>query len=229
MARTADALDALAADSGHPERLVPFTGDVTSEADCLAAVDTALARYGGLDGLVHSAGVSMRGLVGETRPEVFRSLMEVNYFSTVMLVKAALPPLRQRKGHVVAISSITGYVSPPQRSGYAASKHAVQAFMDALRLEEHDRGVHVLTVCPGYVRTNISLNALAADGSRHARMDASTGEGLAPEAVAAEVLDAIVHRKREIYPAGWMEKLSLVLKRVAPPLLDQLLKRRAQP
>jgi short-subunit dehydrogenase len=86
--------------------------------------------------------------------------------------------------------------------------------------------VHVLTVCPGYVRTNISLNALSADGSRYARMDASTGGGLSAEAVAAEVLDAIARRKREIYPSGWMEKLSLVLKRVSPPLLDQLLRRR---
>jgi short-subunit dehydrogenase len=98
--------------------------------------------------------------------------------------------------------------------------------MDALRIEEHDHGVHVLTVCPGFVRTNISLNALTASGDRHARMDTSTDEGLDPGPVAAEILAGIEHRKREIYPAGSLEKLSFYLARFAPPMLDRMLLKR---
>ena len=221
MARTAEALEALGAEA--PGRIVACPGDVTVEVDCQRAVETAVERFGKLDGVVHSAGISMRGLVAETRMDVYRQLMEVNYFSTIALAKSAMPPLRQTRGHFVVISSVVGYVSTPYRSGYAASKHAVQGFMDALRLEEHDSGVHVLTVCPGFVRTNISLNALSADGSPHGRMDATTDAGREADDVAASVLDAIARRKREIYPAGFMERLGLVLTRLAPPLLDKIL------
>lgn len=227
MARTEEALEALRDSLPQPEHLAPFAGDVTKEADCLAAVDTALAQFGALDGLVHSAGITQRGLFAETRMEVFRQIMEVNFFSTITLIKAALPPLRARRGHVVVISSIVGYVSTPYRSGYAASKHAVQAIMDALRLEEHARGLHVLTVCPGFVKTNISLNALDAEGRRHARMDRDIEGGLDPEDVAADVLAAIARRKREIHPAGFMETLALVLAKLAPSLLDRILLRRS--
>jgi short-subunit dehydrogenase len=227
MARGVEALEALKAGLPHPERLVVSPGDVTVPEDIERAVASAIAAFGGLDGVVHSAGVSMRGAIAETRLEVYRQLMEINYFSTIMLAKAAMPALRARRGHFAVISSIVGYVSTPQRSGYAASKHAVQAFMDTLRLEEHAHGVHVLTVCPGFVRTNISRNALSADGSPHGRMDTMTDAGLEPEAVAEAVLDALARRKREIFPAGALERFSLVLSRVAPWLLDRILLKQA--
>lgn len=226
MARSADQLEALRGEVTDESKVMAYPGDVTDPAACQGAVEAAVARFGKLNGLIHSAGISMRGLVAETKLEVFRRLMEVNYFSTIALVQAALPALRASRGHVVVISSVVGKFSTPHRSGYAASKHAVQAFMDALRVEEHDAGVHVLTVCPGFVKTNISLNALAADGTAHARMDADTAGGLEPEQVADEVLAAISGRAREIFPAQGLEKLALFLKRLAPGVLDKVLLRR---
>jgi dehydrogenase/reductase SDR family protein 7B len=227
MARTTDTLEALCAESGAGDRALAFSGDVTVEADCRAAVAAAIARFGALDGLVHAAGLSMRGRAADTDMAVFRRLMEVNYFATIALAQAALPALRARRGHLVAISSVVGYVSPPHRSGYAASKHAVQGFIDSLRVEEAATGLHVLSVCSGWARTNMSINALEPDGRPHGSTDETTAKGLDPAVVARAVMGAISGRKREIYPAGLTEKLALALNRWAPPLLDHLLARRA--
>lgn len=227
MARTAETLDALVAAQPHPDRMAAFPGDVTRDEDCRAAVAATVARFEALDGLVHAAGLSMRGRADETDMAVFRRLIEVNYLSSVSLAKAALAPLRARRGHLVVISSVVGYVSPPNRSGYAASKHAVHGFMDALRVEEAASGLHVLTVCPGWAKTNMSLNALDPDGTPHGRMDETTAKGLDPAVVAAAVLRGIAGRKREVFPAGMQERVALWLSRWAPRLLDRVLAKRA--
>jgi NADP-dependent 3-hydroxy acid dehydrogenase YdfG len=225
MARSADKLEALRQAWG-PDRVVVAAGDVTRPEDCQAAVAATTAAFGRLDGLVHSAGVSMRGEVAKTAPAVFRQLMDINFHSSVSLIQATLPAVTAAKGHLVVISSVVGHISPPYRGGYAASKHAVQALMDALRVEVLDQGVHVLTVCPGFVATNISLNALTADGSRYAHMDEDTAEGLKAEDVAADVLAAIAGRKREIAPAGGLETLGLWMQRLSPTILDKIMLRR---
>lgn len=225
MARSADKLEELRQAWG-PERVLATPGDVTNPEACVAAVEAVKAHYGKLDGLIHSAGVSMRGEVAKTDPAVFRQLMDINFHSSVSLIQASLPAITAARGHVVVISSVVGHISPPYRGGYAASKHAVQALMDALRVEVLDQGVHVLTVCPGFVATNISLNALTADGSRYAHMDEDTAEGLKAEDVAADVLAAIAARKREIAPAGTLETLGLWMQRLSPTLLDKIMLRR---
>lgn len=226
MARSADQLDALRQDVATPEHLVVFPGDVTDAAACRAAVETGLTRFGRLDGLIHSAGISMRGLVAETQMEVYRRLMEVNYYSSIALIQAALPAIQASKGHVVVISSVVGKLSTPYRSGYAASKHAVQALLDALRVEQHDAGVHVMAVCPGFVKTNISYSALTATGEAHNQMDADTAGGLEASDVAEQVLAAMEARRREIFPAQRLEKLALFLKRVSPGMLEKMLLKR---
>jgi NADP-dependent 3-hydroxy acid dehydrogenase YdfG len=226
MARSADKLAELRTAWGAPDRVAVTPGDVTKPEDCQAAVTAVIQAFGRLDGLVHSAGVSMRGEIARTDPAVFRQLMDINFHSSVSLIQAALPAITDAKGHVVVISSVVGHMSPPYRGGYAASKHAVQALMDALRVEVMDQGVHVLTVCPGFVATNISLNALTADGSRYDHMDPETAGGLKADDVAADVLRAIEGRRREIAPAGGLETLALFLARFAPGLLDRMLLRR---
>jgi NADP-dependent 3-hydroxy acid dehydrogenase YdfG len=225
MARSAAKLEELRQQWG-PDRVVVTAGDVTSPEACATAVAATQAHFGRLDGLVHSAGVSMRGLAAETDPAVYRQLMDINFHSSVSLIQAALPGLKASKGHVVVISSVVGHMSPPYRAGYAASKHAVQALMDALRVEVKDQGVHVLTVCPGFVATNISLNALTADGSKYAHTDPETAGGLDPADVARDVLNAIEGRRREIAPAGALESLGLFLARYSPALLDMVFLRR---
>lgn len=223
MARTASALEALAAEGGT---VLAFPGDVAVEADCQAAVAAAVSHFGRLDGVIHSAGVSQRGLAAESGLAVFRRLIEVNYYSTVALALAALPALKATRGHFVVISSVMGLYAAPWRSGYAASKHAVQGFMDALRVEWAEDGVHVMTVCPGFVATNVSVNALGPDGQPTGQMDADTASGLAPEAVATAVLHGIERRARTVVPAGRLEKLGIWLSRFAPGLLDRVLAKR---
>jgi short-subunit dehydrogenase len=226
MARTADQLESLRQAVKTPGHLAPFPGDVTDEHACRGAVEAAVERFGKLDGLIHSAGISMRGLVAETKLEVYRRLMEVNYYSSIALIQAALPAVQATKGHLVVISSVVGKLSTPYRSGYAASKHAVQALLDALRVEQTDAGVHVLAVCPGFVKTNISYSALTASGEAHNQMDKDTAGGLEAEDVAVQVLEAIEQRMREIFPAQRLEKLALFLKRYSPAMLDKVLLKR---
>jgi NADP-dependent 3-hydroxy acid dehydrogenase YdfG len=226
MARRAEVLEGLRTAWGKPDQVLVVAGDVTSRDALAAAVSATVQAFGKLDGVVHSAGASMRAKIAEAKPEVYRQLMDLNYFSTVDLAQLALAPLTATKGSFVVISSTVGKITPPWRSGYVASKHAVAGFCGSLRIEVADQGVHVLVVSPGFVRTEISRNALTADGSAHAQLDADTAQGLEPEEVARQVLVGIRDRVREVAPAGFRESAAMVLARVAPGLLDRLLLRR---
>lgn len=228
MARREDKLVALQETAGGPENLAIAVGDVTQPDARQQAIEIALARFGRLDGVIHSAGVSQRSRAAETGLEVFRSLMEINYFAAIGLIQAALPELRKRHGHIVVISSVAGRFSTPMRSGYAASKHAVEAFLDALRLELREENLHVLTVSPGFVKTEITLHALTADGTALNRMEDETANGLSPDVVAEQVVAAIAARRRAIAPTGRPERLALFLSRWAPGLLERMLWRRYQ-
>ncbi|MBM3273629.1 MAG: SDR family oxidoreductase [Candidatus Sericytochromatia bacterium] len=223
MARSEGKLTELAA-SAPAGRVLPVVGDVASDESTSRAVESAVNACGGrLDGLIHSAGISMSGRVEDVSLDVFREVMETNFFSTIRLVKAALPHIRQQRGHIVAISSIAGFVSYPFGSGYAASKHALQALLDSLRLELAPAGVHVLSVCPGYVRTDIAKNARRADGSKWEQSTKEIENGLDPAVVTRATLRAIEARKRQIAPAGLMEASGKILKPLAPGLLDAVM------
>lgn len=221
MARRADRLAELEGRCGG--RFLAIAGDVTSEQDCRRAVEGTVAKFGKLDGLVHNAGISMRALAADSSMEVYRQLMEVDFFSIVHLFHAAGPQLRQNRGHLAAVSSMMGVYSTQMRSGYAAAKHALQGFMDSVRLELTADGVHVMTITPGFVQTEISLHALSADGSKHGVVDPAIAKGLLPPEVARVIMNGLRRRSRDVYPAGRKEKFGLFLSRFAPGLLDRLL------
>jgi len=219
MARSADKLGEVAAEA--PEgRILPIAADCAAEGECERAVACMIEGFGRLDGLIHSAGITMNGRVAATRLEVFREVMELNYFALIRLIKAGLPAITERRGHIVAISSVAGFFSYPYGSGYGASKHAVQALLDSLRVEVLADGVHVLSVCPGFVRTEIAKNARRADGSRFGTSTEYIDRGLEPGYVADRTLAAIRARKRQIFPAGPIEQTARLLKPVVPGLLD---------
>lgn len=198
--------------------------DLTDTASLPAAVETVLNTFGAVDVLVQNAGISQRSLVHETSLDVHRRIFEVNYFGVVALTNAVLPSMRaRRRGHFVAISSVTGYVATPLRSAYAASKHAVRAFFDSLRAENHGLGLRVTVACPGYVRTDVSRNALHGDGSRHGRMDRNQERGMAPEACARQIVRAVKAEKLEVYPGG-KEVFGIYLKRWLPGLVARLVR-----
>jgi short-subunit dehydrogenase len=183
------------------------------------------ARCGQIDVLLNNGGVSQRALAVDATAEVERALMEVDYFGPVALTKAVLPAMRARRaGHVVVISSVMGYLGTPGRSTYAAAKHALHGYFDSLRAELWRENIAVTIVCPGYVRTAVSDNALGPRGERHGRTDSTHERGIAVEKCAAAIVRAVARRREEIVVGGW-EVTGYYLKRFAPWLLSRIVRR----
>ncbi|XP_006894531.1 PREDICTED: dehydrogenase/reductase SDR family member 7B [Elephantulus edwardii] len=191
--------------------------DLTNPGAIVGAAAEILQCYGHVDILVNNAGISYRGAITNTKLDVDKRVMETNYFGPVALTKALLPSMiERRRGHIVAISSIQGKISIPFRSAYAASKHATQAFFDCLRAEMKQHGIEVTVISPGYIRTNLSLNAITADGSRYGVMDKTTAQGQSPTEVAQDVLTAVGKKKKDVILADLMPLLAIYLRTLAP-------------
>lgn len=183
-----------------------------------ACVEQALARFGRIDILVNNAGVSQRSLVAETRIEVDRRMMEINYFGAIALTKLILPlMIKQGGGNICVISSAAGKYGFWLRSAYSASKHALHGFFESLQIELKASNIKVTMVCPGGVATNISVNALSGDGKSHGKMDNLQNKGLKPEYVAQKIVKAIAKGKFELYLGGG-EIFLIYLKRYFPAL-----------
>lgn len=184
-----------------------------------------LGKFGRVDILVNNGGVSQRALAADSLLAVERTMMEVNYFGTVALTKAVLPAmLAHGAGHVVVISSVMGYIGTPGRSTYAASKHALHGYFDSLRAEVWRTGVKVTLVCPGYVRTKVSDNALDARGEKHGVTDATHQRGITAERCAEATLRAIARGKEEI-SVGGPETWAITLKRFLPGVFSRVIRR----
>ncbi|PRQ05823.1 putative oxidoreductase SadH [Enhygromyxa salina] len=186
--------------------------DLSAPETAAAATAEVLARHGRIDILINNGGISQRGTVADTELDVDRRIMEVNYLGTVALTKAALPSMLERgAGQIVVVSSLMGSIGTPLRSAYAASKHALHGFFDCLRAEVHDQGVHVCVISPGYVRTEITKNALTADGSTYDDMGDAQSKAMSPEVFARRCADAIasdVRRKMIGGPEVWAARLA---------------------
>ncbi|XP_037019097.2 dehydrogenase/reductase SDR family member 7B isoform X3 [Artibeus jamaicensis] len=209
----------------------PFTVtfDLTDPGAVVAATAEILQCFGYVDVLINNAGVSYRGAILDTTTDVDKRVMETNYFGPVALTKALLPSMiKRRQGHIVAISSIQGKISIPFRSAYAASKHATQAFFDCLRAEMEQYEIKVTIISPGYIHTNLSLNAITADGSRYGVMDKTTAEGRMPVEVAQDVLTAVVKKKKDVILADLLPSLAIYLRTLAPGLFFSLMASRAR-
>ena len=188
-----------------------------SEADQLASKSKAAAEiYGPIDILINNAGISQRGLVIDTELAVDRRLFEVNYFGNIALSKAVLPSMLERgSGSLVIISSIAGKLSTGGRSSYAATKHALQGFYDALRAEVTDKGVHVNGICPGYIKTDISIHALKGTGEKHGVMDPNQAKGMSAEKCAEKIIKAINTNKEETLIGG-SETRNVMIRKFLP-------------
>ena len=190
-------------------------------------VAEALQWAGTIDVMVHCGGISQRSTVLETTLEVDRRVMEVDYFGTLALTKALLPHfVEQKAGQFVVVTSLMGLFSSPLRSGYCGAKHALHGFFESLRAEHHDDGIGVTMVCPGFIHTNISMNAVVGDGSQQGTMDAKTGAGLSPEECAAKMIRAVERRKPEVL-TGRFEIVGAYLKRFAPGLMRRIVRKAA--
>jgi short-subunit dehydrogenase len=205
------------------ENVLVLPMDMEKYHDFELMVRAVLSKFGKIDILVNNAGISQRGHVLHSGMEVYERLINLNYLAVVALSKAVLPSfMAQKSGHFVAISSISGKLGSPMRAGYAASKHALHGFFDALRSEVTPNNIQVTLVCPGYIKTNISLNALGNNGELHGKMDENQENGLSPEYCASQISKGIKKNKSEIY-IGKKEVAGVYLKRFFPKLLERIL------
>jgi len=198
--------------------------DLLALGDGAQAVKKAESFFGPVDVLVNNAGISQRSLVLDTSMDVYRRIFELDFFSTVALTKAVLPGMVQRKaGHVVVISSVVGYISSPLRSGYAAAKHALHGFYEAAQAELWRQDVRFTIACPGYVKTNVSMNAITGTGGQHGKMDPGIAQGVDPAACAEKIWRAVEKDREEVLVGK--ESLVVYLKRFFPGLYARIIKR----
>ena len=203
-------------------RILPL--DLADSGDFNQKVTTALSFFGKVDMLLHNGGISQRSLIKDTQLEVDRKLMEVNYFGTVALTKAILPHFIDRQqGHFGVVTSLVGKFGSPYRSSYAGAKHALHGFFDTLRAEHHQDGISVTLICPGFIRTKVSINAVTGDGTPLGEMDQAQDQGMSPEACAKALFRAMKNKKEEVYIGG-KETLAVYLKRFLPGLFSKILR-----
>lgn len=185
----------------------------------------ALAAFGRIDVLVNNGGISQRSLFAETDMETIRRLMEVNFFGSAELTRAVLPSMTEQKsGHIIVISSVAGKFGTKFRSGYAASKHALQGLFDCIRQEMYEYNVGVTMVCPGPIKTNITQNSLTADGSNFGKMGDLHKSAMDADEMVARIWNSLKKQKEEIYISSPKERLALLVKRISPRLLNIVLK-----
>ncbi|XP_007901680.1 dehydrogenase/reductase SDR family member 7B isoform X1 [Callorhinchus milii] len=211
----------------HTPNVVTFDlRDVDAMAD---RAEEIVGCFGQVDILINNAGISHRGTILDTDVSVDRDVMNINYFGPIALTKAILPSMVQRKsGHIVTISSIQGKIAIPFRSAYGASKHATQAFFDCLRAEVEQFGILVTVISPGYIRTNLSVNAVTGDGSKYGVMDKNTAEGWDPQDVAKAILTAVSRKKKDVVLAGMMPTLAVYLRTLLPCAFFPIMAARAR-
>jgi len=199
--------------------ILPF--DVTD----YAVLDAVVHHAGRVDILINNAGISQRGLFEDTAMDVYRTIMEVDFFAPVALTKLVLPQMLARgEGHVAVTASVAGKVGSPQRTGYSAAKHAVMGFYDSLRTEVEHRGVKVTTIVPGFVRTQIGARALTADGGAKGAGDDDVDAGISREEAGAIIFAGFAAGLREIpVGGGGPEMLLLDMKREQPDGLFELM------
>ena len=221
-ARNPEALQAVS-DELRQARIpvLALVADVSVEADMKKLVEQTIARFGRLDVLINNAGLSMRSMLVDTDPSVIKKLMDVNFMGTVYATRYALPYIQQTKGSIVGISSIAGFRGLPVRSGYSASKFAMNGFLEALRTELLHSGVHVLTACPGFTASNIRFTALDAHGQLTGETMRDEGTMMSAEECADHILRAVKVRKRTLILTT-QGKLTVFLNKWLPGLMDTL-------
>jgi len=196
-----------------------------SETEILAAkTDDAIRIFGAIDLLINAGGISQRGLALATSLETEQQIMNTNFWGTVILSKAVLQlMIKNGNGQIVVISSLVGKFGTKLRSAYAASKHALHGYFDSLRSEIDNPNIHITIVCPGFIKTNVSVNALTANGSNHGTMDDAQANGMSAAECAKQIVVAVKAKKEEVYIGG-KETKAIFLKRFFPSYFSKKIK-----
>lgn len=222
MARSFDPLNTVAENCKKlGAEVYVHVGDVGIENDCAAFVNGALLQFGHLDVLINNAGISMRAIFNETSIEVIKKLMDVNFWGTVYCTKYALPELLKSHGSVVGVSSIAGFKGLPARTGYSASKFAMNGFLESLRCENLKTGLHVLIACPGYTNSNIRNSALDHSGQSQKETPLNEDKLMSSDEVAMHIWKA-VGQKRNYLILTAVGKITVFINKWFPRWADKL-------
>jgi dehydrogenase/reductase SDR family member 7B len=195
--------------------------DVTVEDDNRKMAEEAVRLYGRIDILINNAGISMRALFSEVDLDVVKKVMDINFYGVLYATKYCLPQITQNKGSVIGISSIAGFRGLPGRTGYSASKFALNGFLEVLRTELLKTGVHVLTACPGFTASNIRQRALTKDGKQQGESPRQEEKMMSAEECARHIYNATVKRKRTLVLTT-QGKLAVFLNKWLPSLADKM-------
>ncbi|MDP9230871.1 MAG: SDR family oxidoreductase, partial [Bacteroidota bacterium] len=201
-----------------------IVADVSSENDCRHFIESTIKVFGCIDILINNAGISMHAELKDISVDVIRQVMDINFFGTVNCTRYALNCILQKKGTIVGVSSIAGYRGLPGRSGYSASKFALQGWLEAIRTELLDSGVHVMWVCPGFTTSNIRNAALDKDGNPQGESPMDESNMMSAEECAKRILSAIVKRKRTLVMT-FTGKRTVFMNKLFPGLTDKMVRK----
>jgi dehydrogenase/reductase SDR family protein 7 len=212
--------DLCVASGAAPEDVLIAPLDVTSHDAMSPVVQQVIQEFGRIDMLINNAGISQRSLCVDTDMSVYQQLFEVDVLGQIALTKHVLPVmLEQGTGHIAITSSVAGKIGAAQRTGYCAAKHAVMGFYDALRAEVARQGIRVTTITPGFIKTNISVNALKGDGSEFGTTDKNIAGGMDVTRCAEVIMKGFRKGTPEIAVGEGIEMKALWLKRFFPRLV----------
>jgi len=201
--------------------------DLAKHDEMSNKVQIALDHFGQVDALINNGGISQRSLMIKTNFDVYKRLIDIDYLGTVALTKALLPTfVKQKSGHIAVVTSLMGKFASPLRSGYCGAKHALHGFFDSLRMEHEKDNVKVTIFCPGFIQTNVSVNALVEEGSAQQTMDDAIRAGMPAEVCAAKMLKGMKREKFEVLIGG-KETIAVYIKRFFPLLLHRIIMRSA--
>lgn len=195
--------------------------DVSKVDDCKRLIDSAVEKFGTIHVLINNAGISMRALFKDLELSVIEKLMNVNFWGAVYCTKYAMPYLLENKGSVVGVSSIAGYKGLPARTGYSASKFALQGFLEVLRIENLKSGLHIMIACPGFTASNIRNVALTANGNIQGESPRDEGKMMTAIEVASIIIKGIEKRKATVV-MSFQGKMLILLNKFFPRLADKI-------
>lgn len=219
------ALEKVKNECAFPDRIKILPLDLQDLDSLAKKAEEAWNCFGTVDILINNGGISQRSLTLETNLETEQRIMKIDFWGTTVLSKAILPKMiANNGGQIVCVTSLVGKFGTKYRSAYSAAKHALHGYFDSLRSEVYDKNIWITIVCPGFIKTNISVNAMTADGSAQGTMDEAQAKGMSADEFAGKMYHAILHKKEEVYIGG-KEVYGVYIKRFFPKLFSKIVRK----